>query len=189
MQLILVGLGHGSQTVQMTQQLHSVVRLDVVHPVAEHLQQSVKDSPRVTLEHVGQQLAWADERETRYSAHVCPPRRHKSVLNIKVLRQAGHSSTDWYRLGLDTLDVIYKFWNYSLRMKMSIILMFTRDYCAIMGYQTLGWDFNLRPFLKSHLHTDPALKYNELFKFKIYILKAYRIIWGSLPCDPAEGAH
>lgn len=57
MQLILVGLGYGSQTVQMTQELDSVVRLDVVHPVAEHLQQSVKDSPRMRLKHVGQQLA------------------------------------------------------------------------------------------------------------------------------------
>lgn len=38
MQLVLVGLGHSSQTVQMTEQLDSVVRLDVMHPVAEHLQ-------------------------------------------------------------------------------------------------------------------------------------------------------
>lgn len=37
-QLVLVGLRHGGQTVQMTQELDSVVRLDVVHPVAEHLQ-------------------------------------------------------------------------------------------------------------------------------------------------------
>lgn len=57
MQLILVGLGYRCQTVQMTQQLDSVVRLDVVHPVAEHLQQRVKDSPRVGLKHIRQQLA------------------------------------------------------------------------------------------------------------------------------------
>ena len=57
MQLVLVGLGHSSQTVQMTEQLDSVVRLDVVHPVAEHLQQRVEDSPRVRLKHVRQQLA------------------------------------------------------------------------------------------------------------------------------------
>lgn len=38
MQLVLVGLGNSSQTVQVTEQLDSVVRLDVVHPVAEHLQ-------------------------------------------------------------------------------------------------------------------------------------------------------
>lgn len=38
MQLVLVGLGNGSQTVEVTEQLDSVVRLDVVHPVAEHLQ-------------------------------------------------------------------------------------------------------------------------------------------------------
>lgn len=38
MQLVLVGLWYGSQTVQVTQQLDSVVWLDVVHPVAEHLQ-------------------------------------------------------------------------------------------------------------------------------------------------------
>lgn len=56
MQLVLVGLRHGSQAVQVTQKLDSVVRLDVVHPVAEHLQQRVQDSPRVRLEHVRQQL-------------------------------------------------------------------------------------------------------------------------------------
>lgn len=38
MQLVLVGLGNSSQAVQVTEQLDSVVRLDVVHPVAEHLQ-------------------------------------------------------------------------------------------------------------------------------------------------------
>lgn len=59
MQLVLVGLGNGGQAVQVTEQLDPVVRLDVVHPVAEHLQQGVKDSPGVRLEHVGQQLAWA----------------------------------------------------------------------------------------------------------------------------------
>lgn len=54
MQLVLVGLGNCSQAVQVTEQLDSVVRLDVVHSVAEHLQQSVKDSPGVRLEHVRQ---------------------------------------------------------------------------------------------------------------------------------------
>lgn len=43
----------------MTEKLDPVVRLDVVHPVAEHLQQGVKDSPGVRLEHIRQQLAWA----------------------------------------------------------------------------------------------------------------------------------
>lgn len=57
MQLVLVGLWNSSEAVQMTQQLDSVVWLDVVHPVAEHLQQRVQDSPCVRLEHVGQQLA------------------------------------------------------------------------------------------------------------------------------------
>lgn len=57
MQLVLVGLGNSSQTVQVTEQLDSVMRLDVVHPVAKHLQQRVQDPPRVTLEHVRQQLA------------------------------------------------------------------------------------------------------------------------------------
>lgn len=38
MQLVLVGLRNSSQTVQVTEQLDSVVWLDVVHPVAEHLQ-------------------------------------------------------------------------------------------------------------------------------------------------------
>lgn len=56
-QLVLVGLRDGGQAVQVTQQLDSVMWLDVVHSVAEHLQQSVKDPPRVTLKHVGQQLA------------------------------------------------------------------------------------------------------------------------------------
>lgn len=58
MQLVLVGLGNGSQAVQVAEQLDPVVRLDVVHPVAEHLQQGVKDSPGVRLEHVRQELAW-----------------------------------------------------------------------------------------------------------------------------------
>lgn len=60
-QLVLVGLGNRGQAVQVTEQLDPVVRLDVVHPVAEHLQQGVKDSPGVRLEHVRQQLAWAGE--------------------------------------------------------------------------------------------------------------------------------
>lgn len=38
MELVLVGLGNSSQAVQVAEQLDSVVRLDVVHPVAEHLQ-------------------------------------------------------------------------------------------------------------------------------------------------------
>lgn len=57
MQLVLVGLRYSSQTVQMAQELDSVVWLDVMHPVAEHLQQRVKDSPCVRLKHVRQQLA------------------------------------------------------------------------------------------------------------------------------------
>jgi len=65
MQLVLVGLRHGSQAVQVTQKLDPVVRLNVVHPVAEHLQERVKDSPRVRLEHVRQQLAWTEKREER----------------------------------------------------------------------------------------------------------------------------
>lgn len=60
MQLVLVGLRYSGQAVQVTEELDSVVRLDVVHPVAEHLQQSVKDSPCMRLEHVRQQLAWTD---------------------------------------------------------------------------------------------------------------------------------
>lgn len=38
MQLVLVGLRNSSKTVQVTEQLDSVMRLDVVHPVAKHLQ-------------------------------------------------------------------------------------------------------------------------------------------------------
>lgn len=59
MQLVLVGLGNSGQAVQVAKQLDPVVRLDVVHPVAEHLQQRMKDSPGVRLEHIGQELAWA----------------------------------------------------------------------------------------------------------------------------------
>lgn len=54
MKLILVGLGNCGQAVQVAEQLDPVVRLDVVHSVAEHLQQRVKDSPGVRLEHVRQ---------------------------------------------------------------------------------------------------------------------------------------
>lgn len=62
MQLVLVGLGYSSQTVQVTEQLDSVMWLDVVHPVAKHLQQRVQDPPRVTLKHVRQQLACYNHR-------------------------------------------------------------------------------------------------------------------------------
>ena len=58
MELVLVGLRHGCQGVQVRQQLDAVVGLDVVHAVAEHLQQRVEDAPRVGLKHVGQQLTW-----------------------------------------------------------------------------------------------------------------------------------
>ncbi len=56
MQLVLVGLGHGGQCVEVAEQLDSVVGLNVVQSVAEHLQQRVQNSPRVALEHTRQQL-------------------------------------------------------------------------------------------------------------------------------------
>lgn len=58
MKLVLVGLGHCGQRVQVAERLDTVVGLDVAHMVAELLQQSVKDAPGVGLEHVGQELAW-----------------------------------------------------------------------------------------------------------------------------------
>lgn len=70
-QLVLVGLGNRGQAVQVTEQLDPVVRLDVVHPVAEHLQQGVKDSPGVRLEHIRQQLAWAGGGDTALVCSFC----------------------------------------------------------------------------------------------------------------------
>ena len=40
----------------MAEQLDSVVVLDVVQSVAEHLQKRVQDAPRVALEHIRQEL-------------------------------------------------------------------------------------------------------------------------------------
>lgn len=85
-QLVLVGLGHGSQTVQVTEQLDSVMWLDVVHPVAKHLQEGVQDPPRVTLKHVWQQLACLDKKRL--------VRRHSTItflyytktLNLNLVR-------------------------------------------------------------------------------------------------------
>lgn len=56
MKLILVCLWHCSERMKITQQLDSVMRLDVVHAIAEHLQQSVQDSPSVRLKDSGQKL-------------------------------------------------------------------------------------------------------------------------------------
>lgn len=41
MQLDLISLGHRRQTVEMAEQLHPVVGLNVMHAVAEHFQKSV----------------------------------------------------------------------------------------------------------------------------------------------------
>ena len=41
MELVLVCLGNCSQSMKMTQELNSVMRLNVVHPVAEHLKKCV----------------------------------------------------------------------------------------------------------------------------------------------------
>lgn len=41
---------------KMTQELDSVMRLDVVHPVAEHLKKSVQDTPGMRLKNSWQKL-------------------------------------------------------------------------------------------------------------------------------------
>ena len=41
---------------ELTEQLNAVVRLDVVQPIAEHLEQGVEDAPGMRLEHTRQQL-------------------------------------------------------------------------------------------------------------------------------------
>jgi len=56
MQLVLSHLLDLSELMQLTEQLDAVVRLDVVKPVAEHLQQRVQNAPCVALEHARQQL-------------------------------------------------------------------------------------------------------------------------------------
>lgn len=58
MELVLVGLCDCSQGVEMAQELNSVMRLNVVHPVAEHLQQRVQDAPGMGLEDSGQELTY-----------------------------------------------------------------------------------------------------------------------------------
>ena len=58
MELVLVGLCDCSQCVEMAQELNSVVGLNVVHSVAEHLQQCVQDAPGVGLEDSGQELTY-----------------------------------------------------------------------------------------------------------------------------------
>lgn len=50
MELVLVGLGNCSQRVKMAQELNSVMWLDVVHAIAEHLQKRVQNAPGVGLE-------------------------------------------------------------------------------------------------------------------------------------------
>ena len=73
MELVLVGLGDCSQRVQMAQKLNSVVRLDVVHAVAEHLQQGVQDAPRMRLEDGGQELTYQSQNPGTQSekGHPC----------------------------------------------------------------------------------------------------------------------
>lgn len=56
MQLILIGLWDSSERVKVREELYTVMRLNVMHAVAEHLQQRVQDPPRVRLEHIGQEL-------------------------------------------------------------------------------------------------------------------------------------
>lgn len=49
--LSLVCLRHRSETVKVREKLDSVMRLYMVHSVAEHLKQSVKCSPSVRFEY------------------------------------------------------------------------------------------------------------------------------------------
>lgn len=56
MELVLICLCNCSQSMKMTQELNSVMRLNVVHPVAEHLKKCVQDPPGVRLENSRQKL-------------------------------------------------------------------------------------------------------------------------------------
>ena len=56
MELVLVRLCNCSQRMKMAQELDSVMRLDVVHPVAEHLKKSVQDTPGMRLKNSWQKL-------------------------------------------------------------------------------------------------------------------------------------
>lgn len=76
-QLVLVGLWNSGERVEVRQELNAVVRLDVVHPVAEHLQQRVKNPPSVGLKYIWQELTWIGaenkkrERALRRGGRAC----------------------------------------------------------------------------------------------------------------------
>jgi len=56
MELILGHLLDLGELMELAQQLDAVVRLNVVEPIAEHLEQRVQNAPRVALKHARQQL-------------------------------------------------------------------------------------------------------------------------------------
>jgi len=58
MELVLGHLLDLGQLMQLAQQLDAVMRLNVMQPVAKHLQQRVQNAPRVALEHARQQLTY-----------------------------------------------------------------------------------------------------------------------------------
>jgi len=58
LKLVLRHLLDLCKLMQLTEQLDAVVRLNVMKPVAEHLQQRVQNSPRMALEHTWQQLTY-----------------------------------------------------------------------------------------------------------------------------------
>lgn len=56
MKLVLISLWHSSQGMKMAEELDSVMRLDVMHPIAKHFQQSMQNSPCMRFEHRWQEL-------------------------------------------------------------------------------------------------------------------------------------
>lgn len=56
MKLVLISLWHSSQGMKMAEELDSVMRLDVMHPIAKHFQQSMQNSPCMRFEHCWQEL-------------------------------------------------------------------------------------------------------------------------------------
>lgn len=58
MQLSLVRLGYGGERVEVAQQLHPIMGMDVVHAVAEHLQEGVEGSPGVGFVDCRKELAY-----------------------------------------------------------------------------------------------------------------------------------
>lgn len=67
MELVLISLWHSSQGMKMAEELDSVMRLDVMHPIAKHFQQSMQNSPRVRFEHCWQELTlWKRSLKSKF---------------------------------------------------------------------------------------------------------------------------